>query len=192
MPGEAGTIRPASLADAANLASMHVASWRETYPGLLPDSMLTSLSVDKRLAMWQQVMGDTPPSGSPKVYIAEIDSEIVGFGSCGSQRTPTLREGGYDGEINAIYVLRAFQRRALGSRLLSAMASDLSGRGFTAVSLWVLRDNAPARRFYERYNAQVVAEREETRPDGVLIEVAYGWKPLAELARLTGAGTTAE
>ena len=191
MSDEAGTIRPASLADAANLASMHVASWRETYPGLLPDSMLTSLSVDKRLAMWQQVMGDTPPSGSPKVYIAEIDSEIVGFGSCGSQRTPTLREGGYDGEINAIYVLRAFQRRALGSRLLSAMASDLSGRGFTAVSLWVLRDNAPARRFYERYNAKVVAEREETRPDGVLIEVAYGWKPLAELARLTGAGTTA-
>jgi ribosomal protein S18 acetylase RimI-like enzyme len=191
MVDEAGTIRPASLADAADLASMHVASWRETYPGLLPDSMLTSLSVDKRLAMWQQVMGDTPPSGSPKVYIAEIDSKVVGFGSCCNQRTQTLRESGYDGEISAIYVLKAFQRRALGRRLLCAMASDLSGRGFGAVSLWVLRDNAPARHFYERYNAQVVAEREETRPDGVLIEVAYGWKPLAELARLTRAGATA-
>ena len=170
---------------------MHVASWLETYPGLLPTSMLTSLSVDKRLAMWTQVIADTPTPGSPKVHIAEVGGMVVGFGSCGSQRTQTLREGGYDGEINAIYVLRAFQRRALGRRLLCAMASDLSGRGFTAVSLWVLRDNAPARHFYERYNAQVVAEREETRPDGVLIEVAYGWKPLAELARLTGAGTTA-
>jgi ribosomal protein S18 acetylase RimI-like enzyme len=185
VPGEAGTIRPAALADAANLASMHVASWLETYPGLLPDSMLTSLSVDKRLAMWQQVIGDAPTPGSPKVYIAEIDGKVVGFGSCCNQRTRTLRESSYDGEISAIYVLKAFQRRALGRSLLGAMAADLSGRGFSAVSLWVLRDNAPARRFYERYGAKVVAEREEPRPDGVLLEVAYGWMDLSELTRFT-------
>jgi ribosomal protein S18 acetylase RimI-like enzyme len=181
---EAATIRPASLEDATDLATMHVASWLETYPGLLPPSMLTSLSVDKRAAMWKQVIGATPTPGSAKVYLAQIDKEIVGFGSCVSQRTQTLKDSGYDGEISAIYVLRAFQRRALGMRLLHAMASDLSGRGFTAVSLWVLRDNAPARRFYERYGAQVVAEREESRPDGALSEVAYGWMKLAELVRL--------
>jgi ribosomal protein S18 acetylase RimI-like enzyme len=163
---------------------MHVASWLETYPGLLPPSMLTSLSVDKRLAMWKQVIGATPTPGSAKVYLAQINKEIVGFGSCVSQRTQTLKDSGYDGEISAIYVLRAFQRRALGRRLLHAMASDLSARGFAAVSLWVLRDNAPARHFYERYGAQVVAEREESRPDGALSEVAYGWMKLAELVRL--------
>ena len=178
---EAATIRPASLADAAGLATMHVASWLETYPGLLPPSMLASLSVDKRQAMWTQVIGDTSTSGSTKVYVAEIDSKIVGFGSCVSQRTQTLKDSGYDGEISAIYVLKAFQRRALGRRLLHAMASDLSKRGFTAASLWVLRDNAPARRFYERYDAKVVAEREEARPDGALMEVAYGWMHLVEL-----------
>lgn len=181
---EAATIRPASLEDATDLATMHVASWLETYPGLLPPSMLTSLSVDKRAVMWKQVIGATPTPGSAKVYIALIDSKIVGFGSCLSQRTQTLKDSGYDGEISAIYVLKAFQRRALGRSLLHAMASDLSGRGFTAVSLWVLRDNAPARRFYERYGAQVVAEREESRPDGALSEVAYGWMKLAELVRL--------
>jgi ribosomal protein S18 acetylase RimI-like enzyme len=178
---EPGIIRPASLADAADLATMHVASWLETYPGLLPPSMLTSLSVDKRLAMWKQVIGATPTPGSAKVYLAEIDKEIVGFGSCVSQRTQTLKDSGYDGEISAIYVLKAFQRRALGRRLLHAMASDLSARGFTAASLWVLRDNAPARGFYEQYGGQVVAEREEARPDGALSEVAYGWTHLAEL-----------
>jgi ribosomal protein S18 acetylase RimI-like enzyme len=182
---EAATIRPASLADAPDLATMHVASWLETYPGLLPPSMLASLSVDKRLAMWNQVISATPTSGSTNVYLAEIDGKIVGFGSCVSQRTQTLKDSGYDGEISAIYVLKAFQRRALGRRLLHAMASDLSARGFTAVSLWVLRDNAPARHFYERYGAQVVVEREESRPDGALSEVAYGWIKLAELVRLT-------
>jgi ribosomal protein S18 acetylase RimI-like enzyme len=178
---EPGIVRPASLADAADLATMHVASWLETYPGLLPPSMLTSLSVDKRLAMWKQVIGATPTPGSAKVYLAEIDKEIVGFGSCVSQRTQTLKDSGYDGEISAIYVLKAFQRRALGRRLLHAMASDLSARGFTAASLWVLRDNAPARSFYEQYGGQVVSEREEARPDGALSEVAYGWTQLSEL-----------
>jgi ribosomal protein S18 acetylase RimI-like enzyme len=182
MVRDAGTIRPASPADAADLATMHVASWRETYPGLLPDSMLASLSVDKRLAMWKQVIGDSPTPGSTRVYIAEIDGKIAGFGSCASQRTQTLKETGYDGEISAIYVLKAFQRRALGRRLMDAMASDLSGRRFSAVSLWVLRDNTPARGFYERYGAQVVGEREEARPDGILSEVAYGWN-LAELIK---------
>jgi len=181
MLDEAATIRPASLSDAPNLAAMHVASWLETYPGLLPPSMLTSLSVDKRLAMWSQVISATPTSGSANVYISEIDGKIVGFGSCVSQRTQTLKDSGYDGEISAIYVLQACQRRALGRRLLHTMASDLSKRGFTAASLWVLRDNAPARRFYERYDAKIVAEREEARPDGALSEVAYGWKDLAGL-----------
>jgi ribosomal protein S18 acetylase RimI-like enzyme len=187
---EAATIRPASLSDVADLATMHVASWLETYPGLLPPSMLASLCVDKRAAMWSQVISATPTSGSANVYVAEIDGKIVGFGSCVGQRTQTLKDSGYDGEIRAIYVLKAFQRRALGRRLLHAMASGLSERGFTAASLWVLRDNASARRFYERYDGKVVAEREEPRPDGALSEVAYGWTQLSELSQLAGAGTT--
>lgn len=91
------------------------------------------------------------------------------------------KEKGYDGEIGAIYVLKAFQRSSFGKRLLFEMAANLLERGFRAVSLWVLRDNATARRFYERYGAQVVAEREDVRKDTVLVEVAYGWADLAEL-----------
>jgi ribosomal protein S18 acetylase RimI-like enzyme len=180
-----GTIRIASLADAPDLASVHVASWRETYVGMVPAGMLSSLSVDGRAAMWAQIMREPATSSSTAVYLAEFDRKIVGFGSCGSQRAETLKERGYDGEISAIYVLKAFQRHAIGTRLLFALAYDLSARGFGAASLWVLRDNAPARRFYERYGAQVIAEREDVRRDGVLLEVAYGWTHLAELARIT-------
>ena len=178
-------IRTASVTDARDLASMHVASWRETYPGMLPEAMLSSLSVDRRAAMWEQTMREPATSGGSVVYLAEVEDKIVGFGSCCLQRTHTLREKGYDGEISAIYVLRDFQRRAIGSRLLFSMASDLSKRGLGAVSLWVLRDNAPARRFYERYGGQVIAEKEDVRPEGVLIDVAYGWTNLTEVARLT-------
>jgi hypothetical protein len=44
-------IRIATPDDAQALAEMHVASWRETYSGLLPDKMLSSLSVEARAAL---------------------------------------------------------------------------------------------------------------------------------------------
>jgi len=179
------TIRIASLADAPDIASMHVTSWRETYVGMLPAEMLSSLSVDGRTAMWAQIMREPATSESAVVYVAELDGKIIGFGSCCPQRSETLKERGYDGEISAIYLLQAFQRHAIGTRLLFALASALSERSFGAASLWVLRDNAPARRFYERYGGQIISEKEDARKHGVLAEVAYGWMPLAELSRLT-------
>ena len=41
-------LRVATLDDTHALASMHVASWRETYTGPLPDKMLSSRSVEAR------------------------------------------------------------------------------------------------------------------------------------------------
>ena len=96
-------------------------------------------------------MREPATPASTIVYLAELENRIAGFSSCGAQRTETLRERGYDGEISAIYVLKAFQRHSIGTRLLIALASDLLRRGSGAASLWVLRDNAPGRRFYERF-----------------------------------------
>jgi ribosomal protein S18 acetylase RimI-like enzyme len=172
--------------DAADLARMHVESWRETYPGLVPQAILSSLSVEARAAAWSRTLAE--PSSSGGVFIAELGGSIVAFGSCGPQRTETLRIKGYDGEIGALYVLQAFQRRALGMRLLLAMASRLDASGLKAASLWVLRDNAPARRFYERCGGQLIAEREDVRPQGVLFEVAYGWSELAQMLRTIAPG----
>ncbi len=59
-------------------------------------------------------------------------------------------------------------------------------------ALWVLRDNEPARRFYEGLGAGVAGQRVETvdefisgergRARDVLHEVAYGWPDLSVLA----------
>jgi ribosomal protein S18 acetylase RimI-like enzyme len=58
------------------------------------------------------------------------------------------------------------------------MAFDLTSRGFSAASLWVLRENAVARAFYERFGGQVIYEREDVRGGATLVEVAYGWANL--------------
>ncbi len=45
--------RPANVADADAIGALHVAAWRETYTGILPDEMLAALSVEARRTMWQ-------------------------------------------------------------------------------------------------------------------------------------------
>jgi ribosomal protein S18 acetylase RimI-like enzyme len=177
-------IRVAALDDAPALGGMHVASWHETYAGLLPDKMLSSLSIDARAAMWAKIMREPPTVGSTVIYLAEHAGAIIGFGSCGAQRTEILKNKGYDGEVSAIYVLREFQKRKIGARLFSAMSVDLTRRGFNSAALWVLRDNLRARHFYEHFGAKVIAEREDVRDGAVLVELAYGWPDLKELDRL--------
>lgn len=177
-------LRVATLDDTHALASMHVASWRETYTGLLPDKMLSSLSVEARAAAWDKIMQEPATEHSAVVYLAVHEETIIGFGSCGAQRTDNLKDKGYDGEISAIYVLREFQKRKIGTRLFRAMSSDLRRRRYVAAALWVLRDNLRARRFYEHFGGKVIGEREDARDAAVLVELAYGWPELKELDRL--------
>jgi ribosomal protein S18 acetylase RimI-like enzyme len=146
--------------------------------------MLASLTVEGRAAAWAQIMQHPPTPGSTVIYLAECGGKIIAFGSCGAQRSENLKDKGFDGEVSAIYVLREFQKRRIGSRLFSEMSMDLIRRGFNAVALWVLRDNLRARRFYERYGGQAIAEREDVRDGVVLVELAYGWPDLKKLDRL--------
>src|SRR5580704_12434528 len=46
-------IVPAGPGDAVDLAKVHVASWRETYPGLLPQVYLDRMSVMAHARRWR-------------------------------------------------------------------------------------------------------------------------------------------
>lgn len=172
------TLRDAEPADAGAIATVHVAAWRETYAGLLPEEMLAGISVEAREAMWTRILAN---SGGTLVFVAEDGGRVVGFGSCGDQRDQGLRDLGFTAEISAIYLLRPHQRQGLGAVMMRRMAHALAERGQEAGALWVLRENLAARRFYERLAGAVVAEKEEQRPQGTLFEVAYGWRRLADL-----------
>jgi ribosomal protein S18 acetylase RimI-like enzyme len=71
--------------------------------------------------------------------------------------------------------------------LLRSLVGDLIARKFQALSLWVLEANAPARAFYERCGGIVVAEKQDVREDGTLLETAYGWPSLDVLRDHLGA-----
>ena len=160
------------------MANVHIASWRETYPGLLPEAMLARLSIADEAIRWQRMLDRPGAWGGAVTFVADQDGSVVGYGSCGDQRTRLLRDRGFTGEIAELYVLRCAQGQGTGSRLMKAMAGALLDRGHRAVSLWVLAQNRPARDFYECLGGTPIAEKRAS-----LIEVAYGW---SDLRRLSG------
>lgn len=182
------SLRRATESDAAGLAAVHVASWRETYAGIMPDAMLAGLSVEARAETWRRILGDPSVAGGTGVYIVEDQGRIVGFGSCGEQRDRYLADLGFDGEISAIYVLQSHQGRGVGRAVVREMAAALQRRAHEAVTLWVLRENAIARGFYEHLGGAVIAEKKDERPGATLTEVAYGWRDLARLVSTSDTG----
>ncbi|HEX3504826.1 MAG TPA: GNAT family N-acetyltransferase [Xanthobacteraceae bacterium] len=139
----------------------------------------------KQSLIRQQILDEPSKANDTAVYVVELGTEIAGFGACCAQRTASLAADGYGGEISALYILRACQGRGFGRELMNAMAANLSGRGHLGASVWVLRDNFRARRFYESLQGALVAERQDVRGAITLMEVAYGWR-LIHPRRLSG------
>ena len=174
-PAPLMNVRPALAADAAAIAHVHVASWRSTYAGLLSDEFLESLDEAIYEQRWARALNE----GSSRVYVASGGSDIVGFASCGRERAG---EDGYAGELYAIYVLREAQRHGHGRRLVEAAVGGLRDLGLADMIVWVLRDNAPARRFYERLGGIYVRTQPITMGATLLQEVSYGWRSLDEVS----------
>lgn len=172
-------LRLATLADAKSLAALHVAAWHETYAGILPDEVLSGLSIEAREKVWTTILA-SPTAGS-EVYVAIEGSRFVAFGAACPQRDPALEALGYDGEISAIYVLRSHQRQGIGRQIMQSLAHAIHDAGRRGATVWVLRENNPARRFYERLGGKVVKERTDQRKHTTLVEVAYCWRDLHSL-----------
>ena len=169
-----GLVRRAEAGDADAIANVHVASWRTTYGGLLPDDFLASLSRAHYSQRWQRTLDDP----THRVYVAENAEGVIGFASGGRERAG---ETGYSGELYAIYVLRDAQGHGHGRRLVQAVVGGLRELELPDMIVWVLRENAPARRFYERLGGIYVREQPITIGSTRLEEVSYGWRSLRDV-----------
>jgi ribosomal protein S18 acetylase RimI-like enzyme len=171
-------IRPAQIDDAGAIARVHVSSWRSTYHELLPADFLESLTEAGYTERWQRFIGEA----SNRVYVVQDGDDsrdVVGFASGGRERAG---ETGYTGELYAIYIQEASQRRGHGRELVRAIVGGLRELGLEDMIVWVLRENQPARDFYERLGGVYVRAQPITIGSVTLEEVSYGW-PRLDLVR---------
>lgn len=150
-------IRPATDADADAIARVHVGTWRHAYAGIMPDDYLAALDE----AAWARQRRErlANPVAGYRTMVAVRDGEVVGFATFGPYRT----NGTFDhdiGEVVAIYVDPPYQGGGAGRALMDAAVAALGGR---EIRLWVLEENAPSRRFYERYGLAADGTRDTFR-----------------------------
>jgi ribosomal protein S18 acetylase RimI-like enzyme len=137
-------IRVANGEDVHQIAETHVASWRTTYIGQVPQSYLDELSVPKREAAWTEVLA----MPDHRVLVAEIDKKIVGFSSFGPSRDLDASPG--IGELYTIYLIEAHKGQGLGKELWDQTRDLMQQLGYTEATLWVLSTNKQARDFYQK------------------------------------------
>lgn len=168
-------IYPAGPDDSEDLARVHVASWQESYRGLLPDSFLDRMSVDVHTHRFRRAL--TRPGDHDVTLIAADRRGAIGYISGGPSRSLIPSQA----EVQTLYVRRWAQRTGLGRDLLTAASRVLVGFGARSLMISTLRDNLPARRFYERLGGQAEAPRREPGPGGVVYEVSYVWPDIRVL-----------
>lgn len=135
-------IRPATPADAATIAQIHVDSWRQAYARYVPQAYLDSIEVSERQKMWSDVLAQP----STKVFMAETAGRALGFASVG----PAKDEDAEPGDLTLYTMYLNQESWGLGvARRLMKHVDDLITEG-VAMTLWVFAENTRARKFYER------------------------------------------
>lgn len=173
-------LRPASLADAAQISRVHVDTWRTAYAGILPAEYLASLSYRDRERMWNSILFT-----DHNVFVAVArDDKIIGLAHGGLERGGDAPRRA---ELYAIYVLEEHQGNGIGRCLIQTVAQRLRMVGFNSMLAWVLSDNQPARRFYESIGGEQVAQQTSTIGGLNLVEVAYVWKDISSLKAVPNA-----
>jgi GNAT superfamily N-acetyltransferase len=169
------TIRHAQPADAAGIARIYIESWQDTYPGILSQALLASMTHGGQTGRWRAAICQ-----GELVLVAELEKHgMVGMLSAGPSRDRTL---GFDGEVYTLYVDPAFYGQGAGAKLLSGAFAQLRKRGCRSCVIWAHAGNN-ARFFYERMGGRLVAERTARMMGDPVPEIAFGWKTLELVER---------
>ena len=165
------SFREATIADCLTVAAVHVQSWKESFAGILSQTFLDKMSVEKRAKAFEKGFF----AASYKMYVAEVPERgVIGFADFGEPRESI---DAYEGELYAIYLLSEFQRKGIGGRLFDLGVKYFVRSGKRSLYLLALEVN-PSRSFYEKMGGQIVG-RKQTEIEGTMYdELVYGWDSL--------------
>lgn len=140
-------IREAVIEDVDAIAAVHVAAWRETYPGIMPREILDGLGVGQRAAQWRRWFD--PASEQPDRRVLTVcvhDGKVVGFAS------GAVPDEDDQAELQTLYLLKRAQGQGYGRHLIEDLAGRLATLGATSLMLW-MADGNPTGGFYKHLGA---------------------------------------
>ena len=140
-PGQL-TIRKATRDDAWQIAEILVEDWKMAYRGIIDSDYLDSLNVEER---YQRELKRY------QIYtVAANGKEILGF-----TWNEMADDEAADCEIVALYVRFARRKSGIGSALFQNSVDFFKVSGRKSMIIWCLKENAAARKFYEKMGGKV-------------------------------------
>jgi ribosomal protein S18 acetylase RimI-like enzyme len=173
-------VRPATPADAGEMARIQLSTWRIAYAELLPAEVLSGLDHEYTAAEWRRMIERSPAT----VLVATEGDWLVGFGVAGGapgeESADAAGNPPTDAEtvtqILALLVEPRWGRRGHGGRLLAELAAAQRGAGASRGICWVPEADGASLSFYRRAGWE---------PDGTVRTLDVGGRPVREV-RLTG------
>ena len=160
-------IRPSQRTDAHSISRIYVQTWQDTYLSVVPYGYLSAMSIPRH----EKAFYNELKKGQVTSFVAEDAGRVIGFITGGYERQG---DDIYGGEIYTLYVLKNLQRRGIGAKLVSALATQFNHDGIYSMLVRVLKQN-PYRRFYSKINGTYIkAERMPFAGEVMEMEI-YGW-----------------
>jgi ribosomal protein S18 acetylase RimI-like enzyme len=116
------TVREPRVQEAAEIADVHVTTWRETYRDLLPDGFIDDDHVRARHRMWATLLAD--PREEWIVRVAERDGAVIGLAMAGPANGQEGEPAPRERQLYMLYVLAAEHGRGAGQALLDAVLGE--------------------------------------------------------------------
>ena len=154
------------------VATLHAESWRAHYRGAYRDEYLDGEVVQDRIRVWKERLSTPVPNQF--VVLAEEDDDLIGFACAYGGHEET-----WGSLLDNIHVRPEHQRRGVGAALVAEVAAwcraNYAGCG---LYLWVLEQNRPAQRFYQRLGASDQGgESRSRRAEGKFTDAATRGRP---------------
>ncbi|MFI2714491.1 GNAT family N-acetyltransferase [Micromonospora sp. NPDC018662] len=157
------SLRPATEADLMAVGALHQRSRVAAYSSFLPPAALADPTPEAMGRYWVERL--TWEATDHRMIVAERDGRLVGFSYLG----PDDEGDPATGLLNAIHLDPDERGRGTGRALMVDALAAMRARGWTRAALWVLRDNATGRRFYERGGWHATGARRTDRIGTALV-----------------------
>ena len=162
-------LRRVRIKDARDFTACHISCWQAAYRGIIPDSYLDNMNTELDARTERCVQSLSNPGTNEFFYVGHKGQMIGRLIICKSRDADMPHAG----EIGAFYLVRAFWGKGYGKAMMGFALKRLKRKGHRDVLLWVLEENARARRFYEKCGFVFDGTKKEIEVGKPLIEVRY-------------------
>jgi diamine N-acetyltransferase len=146
-------IRPATLADAPDLAAFGKKTFFDTFGHLYPEGDAAFFSAQRFSLVRTQ---DDINEEGRYIQLAFKDDTLVGFLDCGSLGLPVEAPAPDSLELYRLYLDASVKGTGLARTLMDMAIDWARGKGAASLYLGVYCDNARAQAFYRKYGFEII------------------------------------